>query len=641
MSQRVDYRALRLESIFQNAVSDYAVAETTGLAIKNLFAPLFLTETENKLSPSTFTTPATSSTVIDKDAPAALRPYEPLAMDGVIAGCEANNRIHLRGRAEGEAGSKVTLTFNDQSWVSTVNQWGYWNASMPPEVLKGLSDGNYTLKLTITDKAGNSTDTHVDFGVYIDKTIKPTVTVETLSGDNAINVAESIYGLEVSGTSTHMANGSKITLKLGDNIVSTTVNSDGSWTTSFDAAQLHALQDGKYALSVTAVDPNGKSTTVTHDLTLITHMSSVPTLRFDKVTDDNVINLAESQHDLLFTGSLSTVTVGQQMVIKGADGIDHYATIDGQGNWQLLISAADLPGFIKNGEIHAWYHDGANNYTDMSQNLDVVTQMTPIYYEMSIGGDMILNYQEAQQDVSFYIEGITTMEINGKTYQPDSGGMITLPSADLLALADGPVTATAFQSDKYGNSDTETLPNFFTVATHDLPTLTLNTAFDDNVIDADDVNTWHLLQGSSTHLDQGSVVTLTLGDQSYSAAIKADGKWALTLLAGQLAPLDDGEYQLKVTAHDSAGNQASASESITVASHYTALNMDQLLAFYTPTTGEEQAVTTVSATTASTASQAAETTASSDIHTSLDANLVSVSPYTLADHLLQHNAVLV
>lgn len=638
MSQRVDYRALRLESVFQNAVSNYAAAETTEPASSSRLAvPTLTPEMASSLSAPGITPLAVST--VDTEAPAPLRPYEPVASDGVIAAWEASHRIHLRGRAEGEAGSTVTLTFNDQSWTSTVNKWGYWNASMPPEVLKGLSDGNYSLKLTITDKAGNHTDTNVDFGLYVDKTIKPTLTVDAISGDNAISMAESIYGVDISGTSTHMANHNKVTLTLGAATVTALVNADGSWTGHFTTEQLLAMQDGLHSLTLTAVDANGKTSTVSHDLTLITHMTSVPEIHFDKVTDDNVINLAESQHDLLLSGSLSAVALGQSLILKGSDGHEHAATIDAQGHWQVLIAAADVAGFIKNGEIHAWYHDGANNYTDMAQELNVVTQLTPVYYEMDIGGDMILNYQEAQQDLSFYIEGVTSLDINGKTYQPDSGGMITLPSADLLALAEGPVTASAHRSDQYGNSDSQTLSDFFDVATHNLPTLTLDTAFADHVIGADDVNTWHLLQGSSTHLDAGSTVTLTLGDQSYSAAVKADGKWALTILAGQLAPLDDGDYVIKVTAHDSAGNQATASENVTVASHETALNMDNLLAFYAPTVAQDDGATASSS--PATASVATDTTASSASHIPVESTLVNESPYTLADHLLQHPAVMV
>ena len=47
---------------------------------------------------------------VKSSPPAGLQPYEAIASDGVIAGWEAEKPVHLRGRAEGEAGSTVTLT---------------------------------------------------------------------------------------------------------------------------------------------------------------------------------------------------------------------------------------------------------------------------------------------------------------------------------------------------------------------------------------------------------------------------------------------------------------------------------------------------------------------------------------------------
>lgn len=633
MSQRDDYRAVRLESIFQAAVSDFALPDvaTTSTSVARASSVVASSDSEGQTSAVSLNTLAVSAA--DTQAPAALRPYEPIAMDGVIAGWEANNRVHLRGQAVGEAGSTVTLTFNDQSWQSTVNKWGYWNASMPAEALKGLPDGNYSLKLTITDKAGNSTESTVDFGLYVDKTIKPTVTVDTISGDDAVSITEGVYGVDITGSATHMATNSIIKLTLGGKTVTGAVDSNGQWIGHFSSGDLQALQDGVYSLKVTAVDANGKSSTVTHDLTLLTHLSSVPKIHFDKVTDDNVINLAESKQDLLISGTLSTVAAGQALVLKGGDGVEHHATIGADGHWQVLIAAADVDKFISSGEVRVYAVDAANNYTDDILNLNIHTILTPIYYEMNIGGDMTLNYEEAQHGLTFYIEGVKELEINGKTYLPEQG-MITLPKDDLMALLDGDVTATAHRWDDYGNSDTQTLDHFFKVAVHDLPTLTLNTPFDDNVIDAADVNTWHLIQGSSSHLDQGSIVTVTLGDQSYSAAVKADGNWALTILAGQLAPLDEGQYEMKVTAKDSAGNVASASQNVTVDTHdasattLSTLKMDDVIDAF----GTSAAVTSTAAT------STAEPATAAASHTAIDSNLVADSPYTLADHLWQHSA---
>ncbi|MFP3449997.1 hypothetical protein, partial [Pseudomonas sp. SIMBA_067] len=74
-----------------------------------------------------------------------------------------------------------------------------------------------------------------------------------------------------------------------------------------------------YSLKVTATDPTGKTATEYHDLTLITHLSSLPKISFDKITADDVINLAESQQDLLLSGTLSTVMPGHRLVITGAN----------------------------------------------------------------------------------------------------------------------------------------------------------------------------------------------------------------------------------------------------------------------------------------------------------------------------------
>ncbi|NYS28510.1 Ig-like domain-containing protein [Pantoea sp. WMus005] len=633
MSTRDTLRPIRLESIFQTAVSDFAVTDSAlpaiaPVATESLSLPIttFSTETVHS-SPLNYSALAVSAAA--STPPAALQPYEPLAMDGIIAGWEAQQPIHLRGHAEGEAGSTVTLAFNDQSWQSTVNQWGYWNASMPADALKGVPDGNHSLVLTITDQAGQSTATTVDFGLYVDRTIKPTLTVDTVSGDNAVNIAESIYGVEISGSATHLPVGTELQLTLGDRTTTASMGSDGKWYGTFHEIDMQALKDGVYSLKVTATDPNGNTATEYHDLTLITHLSSLPIITFDKVTADDVINLAESQQDLLLSGTLSTIMPGHQLVLSGANGKDYNATIGQDGHWNVVIPAADVNAFISVGEVRAWSIDGAKNYTNVTHELNIHTDLQQVYTEMDLGDDMILNYQEAQHDLSFYVEGCRTLEINGITYQPDAKGMVTLTSSELMALPDGPVAATFHRQDDYGNSDTQSWDTLFTVAVHQRPTLTLDTAFGDNKIDAADVNSWHLIQGSSSHLQPGSQVELTLGDQHYSASVKADGGWALTILAGQLAPLDDGEYPMTVSAKDSAGNVATASQTVLVASHTETASLmegqtvDQLLETVSLTQQAETAHVTQSSTAAAVPQES---------------HLFSDVSYTLADHLLLHPA---
>lgn len=563
-------RLARAESALGTFSTDSSLTTTTLSAALLAAEPVMATQSETAsiLASSSEAVQTTAQTTVTADVtpPAALRIYEPVAADGVIAAWEANNRVHVRGRAEDEPGATVTLTFGDQSWQSTVNQWGYWNASMPPETLHGLPDGNYSMTLTITDAAGNSTDTTVDFGLYVDKTISPTLTLDPIMKDNAVGADEGMYGMQITGSSTHLPVGAKVTATINGVSYQGVVDSDGHWSVSLNDTELSTIPDGIYSVLVSASDPNGNVGTTSADVTLITHWDSIPELHFDNVTSDNVVNALEMQQALTLTGHLSNVLPGQTLWINDGGGKDYQATILADGSWNLTIPAAEVADFIHRGELRAWGVDGAGNDIDGQFEFNIVTTLPPVYYEMNIGGDMVLNYQEAHSDLSFYIEGIESLTINGKTYQPVAG-MVTLSSEDLLALPDGPVEATVWQEDDYGNSASNTLDNFFTVAIHDLPTLTLNTPFDDSIIDSADVNNWHLIEGSSAHLEQGTLVTLTLGDQSYSSTVKADGDWALTILAGQLAPLDDGDYTMTVTAQDSNGNIASATQSVTVAWH--------------------------------------------------------------------------
>lgn len=564
-------RLARAESALGSFSTDASLTTTTLSAALLAAEPVMATQSETTSIPTSSVSEAVRTTAQitvteDVTPPAALRIYEPVAADGVIAAWEANNRVHVRGQAEDEPGATVTLTFGDQSWQSTVNQWGYWNASMPPETLQGLPDGNYSMTLTITDKAGNSTDTTVDFGLYVDKTISPTLTLDPIMKDNAVGADEAIYGMQITGSSTHLPVGAKVAATINGVSYQGVVDRDGHWSVSLSDTELSTIPDGIYSVQVSATDPNGNVGTTSADVTLITHWDSIPELHFDNVTSDNVVNALEMQQALTLTGHLSNVLPGQTLWINDGGGKDYQATILADGSWSLTIPAAEVADFIHRGELRAWGVDGAGNYIDGQFEFNIVTTLPPVYYEMNIGGDRVLNYQEAHSDLSFYIEGIESLTINGKTYEPVTG-MVTLSSEDLLALPDGPVEATVWQEDQYGNSASNTLDNFFTVATHDLPTLTLNTPFDDSIIDSADVNNWHLIEGSSTHLEQGALVTLTLGDQSYSSTVKAGGDWALTILAGQLAPLDDGDYTMTVTAQDNNGNTASATQSVTVAWH--------------------------------------------------------------------------
>lgn len=106
MSQRDTFRAVRLESIFQAAVSEFAVPDNTARSLAPAVTSTIATPsadlfTDSALSPAIGLTTLAVTAAADTQPPAALRPYEPIASDGVIANWEVQNPVHLRGQAVG------------------------------------------------------------------------------------------------------------------------------------------------------------------------------------------------------------------------------------------------------------------------------------------------------------------------------------------------------------------------------------------------------------------------------------------------------------------------------------------------------------------------------------------------------------
>lgn len=298
------------------------------------------------------------------------------------------------------------------------------------------------------------------------------LTMDAVSGDNAVSYQEGIYGLVFTGHASGLAADTPLSVTLGGKHFDSFVNADGSWHVSLNDQQLATLSDGVYSAVVTATSASGQLVSASSNVTLITHLASIPNVTFDNVTSDNVINIAESQQGLVLTGHLSTHSApGQSLTIASAGGLDsmkeYAATIHSDGSWSVAIPAAEMANFIDGDEhrLVATTSDAAGNHNQVSFEFSTQLQLPEVYYELDIGGDLTLSHQEAQHDMSFYIDGVQSIDINGKSYTP-TDGMVTVPSADLLALPDGPVNATVHQADSYGNSATQTLSNFFTAATH-------------------------------------------------------------------------------------------------------------------------------------------------------------------------------
>ena len=135
-------------------------------------------------------------------------------------------------------------------------------------------------------------------------TALPTVTINTVAGDNVINAAEVAAGQTISGTVANAEAGNTVTVTIGGNYTAT-VQSDLSWSVSVPSDVLTALGNGSLSVSATVTNGHGNTGTGERDITID---ANLPGLRVDTVAGDDVINTIEHNQNLIITGSSDGLT---------------------------------------------------------------------------------------------------------------------------------------------------------------------------------------------------------------------------------------------------------------------------------------------------------------------------------------------
>lgn len=313
----------------------------------------------------------------------------------------------------------------------------------------------------------------------------------------------------------------------------------------------------------------GNPATDSQDITVIASPGNLPTITINTVAGDDVINVKESESDVVISGTTTHVTEGQEVTIT-LDGKEYTTTVDSSGNWSFSVPSSVVEGLDQGLQtITVEVSDVAGNSVSGSHNV-VVDTVPPLLSIDIFVNDNILNYAEAL--LGQLLSGSTdpdakvSITIGSKTtiVTADSEGHweLAVSATDLLALEDGSSTITVKVTDEAGNS-TEELLNI-TVATHNLPALTLDPMFGDGLLSIAEMLDGGALTGSCTNLPIGTVVSVTIGGDTYTGSVTTSGHWTVNIPAGVLSGLDNGPTEIVVTAQDSYGNQGSAHGSLDV-----------------------------------------------------------------------------
>ena len=500
---------------------------------------------------------------VDATAPSVT--INTLATDDILNAAEAKSDLTVSGTTTAEAGQTVTVSLNGKDYTTTVSADGSWTLNVPAADLAGLTDGSVTVTASVSDKAGNPAS--VDHNLAVDITA-PAVTINTVAGDDVINIAEHGQAQIISGTATGAAAGDKVTVTIGGQTYTTVLDAAGNWSVGVPANVISGLSDGTVTVTASVTDAAGNTGTGTHNVTVDT---GLPSVAFNAISDDNVLNAVEKGQDLSVSGTSANLAEGTVVTVT-LNGKNYAATTAADGTWSLTVPAADLAGLGQaNYTLNATATNGVGNSVSNTANLLVDTALPTVTIN-TVAGDNVINAAEvaAGQTLSGTVANAeagntVTVTLGGNSYtatvQNDLTWSVNVPSDVLTALGNGSLSVTATVTNGHGNTGTGERE---IVIDANLPGLRVDTVAGDDVINTIEHAQNLIVTGSSDGLAAGTALTVTVNGKDYAATVLADGTWSAAIPSTDVSAWPEGTVKISVTGDSSAGNPITISHDVTV-----------------------------------------------------------------------------
>ena len=500
---------------------------------------------------------------VDATAPSVT--INTIAGDDILNAAEAKSDLTVSGTSTAEAGQTVTVSLNGKDYTATVSADGSWTLNVPAADVAALGDGSVTVTASVSDKAGNPAS--VDHNLTVDITV-PAVTINTVAGDDVINIAEHSQAQIISGSATGAAAGDKVTVTLGGQTYTTVLDAAGNWSVGVPASVISGLSDGTVTVTASVTDAAGNTGTGSHNVTVDT---GLPSVGFNTLSGDNVLNAVEKGQDLSVSGTSANLAEGTVVTVT-LNGKQYTATTAADGNWSLTVPAADLAGLGQaNYTLSATATNGVGNSVSNTANLLVDTALPTVTIN-TVAGDNVINAAEvaAGQTLSGTVANAeagntVTITLGGNTYtatvQNDLSWSVNVPSDVLTGLGNGSLSVTATVTNGHGNTGSGERE---IVIDANLPGLRVDTVAGDDVVNSIEHAQNLIVTGSSDGLAAGTALTVTVNGKDYAATVLADGTWSAAIPSADVSAWPEGSVKISVTGDSAAGNTISISHDVTV-----------------------------------------------------------------------------
>ncbi|MGM8689955.1 Ig-like domain-containing protein [Enterobacter hormaechei subsp. steigerwaltii] len=513
------------------------------------------------------------SQTIGVDTASPVISVDTIAQDNIINAAEHNQPLTLTGKTDAEAGQIVTVTLNGKNHTATVGSDGSWSVTLPASEVQALANGEHTLTVNVSDKAGNGSSTTADFTV---DTAAPVVTINTVAGDDILNTSEQGQAQIISGQANGAAEGDIVTVTVGGKTFTGAVQADGSWNVGVPASVIGALGEGSHSISVSVTDAAGNTGSATHGITL---SGNPPEFTLDPISQDNVLNAQEAMQPLSLSGT-SNLPNGSAVTVT-LNNVNYQATVE-NGRWSVQVPVSDVLDLANTlYTVSVSGTDSVGNSGSAEANLLVDTVLPQVIVNTFAGDNLVNNAEAAvDQTLSGRVTGAAagdtvSVTVGGKSYTATVGSdlkwSVTIPSADLQAFGDGDLTFSASVTNAHGNTGTGERDININA---ELPGLRVNTISGDDVINAIEQQQDLAVTGSSTHLAEGTQITVTINNVEYVTTVNASGNWQIGVPAADLQAWTAGGMTVSVSAEDAWGNTVAAEHPIELDLNAVAVTID-------------------------------------------------------------------
>lgn len=509
------------------------------------------------------------SLTVTVDTAAPVIGINTIAGDDVINASEKGADLQITGTSDQPANTAITVTLNGQNYTTTTDASGNWSVTVPASAVTALGQANYTVTAAVTSGIGNSATASGTRDITIDANL-PGLRVDTVAGDDVVNIIEHGQALVITGSSSGLAEGTPLTVTINNVEYTTAVQADGSWSVGVTAVQVSAWPAGTVNIAVSGESSAENPVSITHPVMVDLTPAAIT---INTIATDDVINATEKGADLTLSGTTTNVEAGQTVTVTFG-GKNYTATVASDGSWTATVPAADLAALPEGSASAQASVSNINGNSASAVHNYSVDSSAPTIIINTVASDNIVNASEADAGVT--VSGSTTAEagqivtvtLNSPTVQTyqatvqaDGSWSINIPAADLEALTDGSHTLTATVNDKAGNpaSTTHNLAVDLTV-----PVLTINTMAGDDIINAAEHGQALVISGSSTGGESGDVVSVTLNNKTYTTTLDASGNWSVGVPAADVTALGSGPQTITASLSDRAGNSDSTTHDVTV-----------------------------------------------------------------------------